>query len=105
MNRYVVQGLAADAQAGKAVIVCTRTSGLSVHAFADVQDVTKTTKTPDDQRIDFASGGYIRIVPPLNANLRGLSVDVVYLDHGSRGWLNEDALAAVALRGGEVICA
>ena len=109
MNRYVIDGITRDAQAGKRII-CVVPSREVQHIITRLESasgISLLRRSHGDQRVMFTSGGGITFVHPQRETMRGHSADIVviddvyYLDQMFR--LHADLKATVAEASGEII--
>ncbi|STD12420.1 Uncharacterised protein [Dermacoccus nishinomiyaensis] len=109
MNRYVIDGITRDAQAGKRVI-CAIPSREVQHIITRLErasGISLLRRSHGDERVMFTSGGGIIFVHPERGGGRGHSADIVviddvyYLDQMFR--LHADLKAIVAAASGEII--
>ena len=106
MNRYVIAGALADAKAGKRVVLV----GTGMSAYLGLVDhapeVKRIMRANGNERMDFTSGGSIRLLDHRRGGITpGLVADVIFLDadaaHTPR--VLESAHVAAAACNGEVI--
>jgi hypothetical protein len=112
-HRYVLDGLLADARAGRRVLY-VGSSALGARAvFAALIDhigqrtpnrsTERVWRTHGAERIETITGGSVVFVPPTTA-VRGREADVVYIDPGVESdAVLEEVAPTVAATGGEVI--
>ena len=84
MNRYIDQGIIADALNGARVVVCgfARDIGESVARLTELCrgiDI-RVTRANGRQRIEFPNGGSIKFVSTSRTGGRGFTADVVVVD-------------------------
>lgn len=84
MNRYVDQGIIVDALNGARIVVCgfTRDTGVHVARLTELCRgiAIRVTRVNGRERIDFPSGGSIKLVSTCRTGVRGLIADVVVVD-------------------------
>ncbi|MDI3331421.1 MAG: hypothetical protein QJR09_11940 [Micrococcus sp.] len=110
MNRFVAEGIAAEATEGKKVVYCgRRVEGLELRDQIEHlcgEHLARVTKTNGREEITTVSGGRV-IFAASPSRLRGHTADVVFIDYSadqgslSQEWL-ENAVIATAT-GGSVI--
>lgn len=86
MNRYVLAGVAADARAGKRVLVVSVTQAVQRWTFDEIAALCEGANlrhTNGYQRIHFDNGGEVRFISERSrAAGRGWSGDIVVVDFG-----------------------
>lgn len=89
MNRYAARGLIEEALLDrKRVLVLTQDPIISVldeiQRVAPEGSIVKVLKVNGAERVDFDGGGHIRVMrwSRRDSSLRGLCLDIVYLDSG-----------------------
>lgn len=113
MNRYVAQGMLADAKAGKRVVFVgdsgkyAREAFLRTVATLNQRDdaIQSVHRSNGRERVECFSGGSIRFISRRGNGARGLEADVVFIDCSEmqRETIREIA-PMVAASAGELIC-
>lgn len=107
MNRYIAEGIARDATAGKRVAVVglvaqSRSAMDAIRAAADEDAIYRVNCVYGAQRIDFMGGGWVRMLSTDSRAGRGLQADVLVLLTDRVPWW--DVVPIVnASAGGEII--
>ena len=109
MNRYVLEGIIRDAQAGKRIlcVVPSREVQHIIDQLESASGIALLRRSHGDCRVMFTSGGGIIFVHPEHSGGRGHTADIVviddvyYLDQMFR--LHADLKAIVAAASGEII--
>jgi len=114
VNRYVLQGLVGDLAAGRRVLVITESVSQARFSFEDAVAVVehldelpaglKVRRANGDESISTAAGGRLSFRTRRGpSSLRGLSVDVVFVDVDPTPELMEALYPMVATSRGELI--
>lgn len=106
MNRYVIAGALADAKAGKRVVLVGTGMAAYLGLVDHAPEVERIMRANGKERVDFLSGGHIRLLDHRRGGIApGLVADVIFLDadaaHTPR--VLESAHVAAASCNGEVI--
>lgn len=106
MNRYVIAGALADAKAGKRVVLVGTGMAAYLGLVDHAPEVERIMRANGKERVDFLSGGCIRLLDHRRGGIApGLVADVIFLDsdaaHTPR--VLESAHVAAAACNGEVI--
>lgn len=125
MNKYAATAILAEAlERGKRFVIIERDQNAirdALHVFAAVVesvgrgDDVKVRRANGAERVDMLGLGTIRFATPHGNRMRGLSVDVVFLDNDAhRAVFGDDFMAldrfrsemaaTLAASGGEVVC-
>lgn len=109
MNRYVVDGIIRDAQAGKGVL-CVIPSREVQHVITQLESasgIVKLRRSYGQELISFAGGGAIAFAIPSRGPVRDIRVDIAVIDdvyyRDQMLDLHADLAVLVAPRGGEII--
>lgn len=106
MNRYVIEGVRADALAGKRVLVVPDSLRDAEQLFAACAEhdlVDRVTRTNGRQSVEYKTGG--AVVVRRSDGVRGMSADVIVLGP-ALGLIPEvvtDAIRATTAGSGEVV--
>lgn len=88
MNRYVIEGIVRDVQAGKRVALAASTRRLSVAVWRNVaascEEWERVSRVHGRERIDHPSGGVVVPVSVSDTGGRGMTLDVAVLLDGLR---------------------
>ena len=105
MNRFVVEGLVREAQRGKRVACASlRVEHQAVlDAAGRAEGACSTVRANGRQRVDFTSGGSIAMFSTDPAAVRGLSLDVLYLDLAAELAYSRNLYADAIPTGAEII--
>ena len=109
MNRYVLEGIIRDAQAGKRIlcVVPSREVQHIITRLESASGIALLRRSHGDERVLFTSGGGITFAHARREAMRGHSADIVviddvyYLDQMFR--LHADLKVIVAAASGEII--
>lgn len=109
MNRYVLEGMTSDAQAGKRVL-CVVPSREVQHIITKLESasgIALLRRSHGDCRVLFTSGGGITFAHPQRETMRGHSADIVVIDDvyylDQMPDLHAMLVAVVAEASGEII--
>lgn len=109
MNRYVVDGIIRDAQAGKRIL-CVIPSREVQHIIDQIESasgIALLRRSHGDCRVMFTSGGGITFVHPEHGGGRGHTADIVVIDdvyyRDQMPDLHAMLVAVVAGASGEII--
>jgi hypothetical protein len=84
VNRYVIEGLAADLRAGKHIGLMSVTRNVSRHTFTDLAVTVgagsaEVRRANGQERITHASGGTLTVLTAKADSLRGLLLNVLVI--------------------------
>jgi hypothetical protein len=87
VNRYVAAGIATDAQDGRRVLIVAHTRLAARDAFNQIARVThgaeRIVRANGNEAVHHRNGGSVHLTTPRSAiGVRGLTVDIIYLDSG-----------------------
>lgn len=90
MNKYVIDGLVAEARSGRRVVVATGSVRAARCAFDDavhatLHDEPKLVRANGRERVTLPNGGDIRFVSVRSKSGRGMAADTVFMDSELQG--------------------
>ena len=109
MNRYVIEGIIRDAQAGKRIIcaIPSREVKRIIDQLEGASGIALLRRSHGDQRVLFTSGGDITFAHPQRETMRGHSADIVVVDdvyyRDQMFRLHADIKVTVAAASGEIV--
>ena len=109
VNRYMVEGIIRDAQAGKGVlcVIPPREVQRVITELEPAAGIVKLRRSYGSELILFGSGGTISFASPAHRRMRDISVDIAVIDdvyyRDQMLDLHADLTVLVAPRGGEIV--
>lgn len=109
MNRYMIDGIIRDAQAGKRVlcVIPSREIQRTITQLETAAGITLLRRSHGQELISFGSGGAISFAVPAHGPMRGIHAEIVVIDdvyyRDQMFDLHDTLKACVAASGGEII--